>query len=61
MDPGSGTGKGKIEERLEREVMRTIKGSKIRRNGSADGPACLIAQDDGDHVLKLGSELRPAT
>ena len=48
---------GKIEERFERDVERTIKGSKITRHGSAENPAYLIKQDDGDQVLKLGSEL----
>lgn len=54
---GSGKGTGKIKERFEREVTRTLKGSEITRNGSADNPAYLIEQDDGDEVLKLGSEL----
>ena len=54
---GSGEGFGKIEERFERKVTRTITGSAITRHGSADNPAFLIRQDDGDQVLKLGSEL----
>lgn len=57
---GNGEGKGQIEERFEREVERTIKGSKISRNGSKDDPAYLIKQEDGDSVLKLGSELEAA-
>ena len=55
---GSGTAKGKVSERFDRKVQRTIKGSKIVRNGSKDDPAYLIEQDDGDRVLKLGSELK---
>ncbi|NTZ42603.1 HVA1 family protein [Altererythrobacter sp. SALINAS58] len=55
---GSGEGTGKISERFTRDVERTIKGSKIKRNGSQDDPAYLIKQDDGDEVLKLGSELK---
>lgn len=55
---GTGTTTGKIEERFEREVERSIKGSKIKRNGSSDDPAYLIRQDDGDEVLKLGSEVQ---
>lgn len=51
------TAEGKVEERFERAVQRTIKGSKIERNGSPDDPAYLIKQDDGGRVLKLGSEL----
>lgn len=47
---GNGEGEGKIAERFEREVSRTIKGSK-------EDPAFLIEQDDGGKVLKLASEL----
>ncbi|NNC60541.1 MAG: DUF2945 domain-containing protein [Erythrobacter sp.] len=55
---GSGTGTGKVKERFEREVTRTLQGSKITRNGDKDNPAYLIEQDDGSEVLKLGSELQ---
>lgn len=54
---GSGTADGKVVERFERRVQRTLKGTKIIRNGSKKNPAFLIEQDDGDKVLKLGSEL----
>lgn len=57
---GSGTACGQIEERFEREVSRTIKGNEVTRDGSEDNPAYLIKQDDGDKVLKLGSELSAA-
>ncbi|WP_066555357.1 DUF2945 domain-containing protein [Croceicoccus bisphenolivorans] len=57
---GNGTATGQISERFEREVERTLKGSTITRNGSADNPAYLIRQEDGDEVLKLGSELEAA-
>ena len=57
---GNGTGEGKVEERFEREVTRTLKGSEITRKGDKDNPAYLISQDDGDKVLKLGSELEAA-
>ena len=53
----SGTATGKIEERFDRRVQRTIKGSKIVRNGTADNPAYLVEQEDGGRVLKRGSEL----
>ena len=56
-DWGSGSARGKIKERFEREVTRTLKGNEVTRKGDADDPAYLIAQDDGDEVLKLGSEL----
>lgn len=55
---GSGTAKGKIKDRFEREVTRTLKGSEVTRDGSEDNPAYLIRQEDGDEVLKLGSELQ---
>jgi len=60
-DWGNGTGEGKIVESFEREVERTLKGSKVKRNGSEDDPAYLIRQDDGDEVLKLHSEIRKAS
>jgi hypothetical protein len=53
----NGTAEGKIKERFDRRVQRTIKGSKIVRNGSKDDPAYLIEQEDGTKLLKLGSEL----
>ncbi len=54
---GDGSAEGKIAERFERRVERTIKGSRIVRNGSENDPAYLVEQSDGDEVLKLGSEL----
>lgn len=57
---GSGKGTGKIAERFERDVTRTIEGSEITRKGSEDDPAYMIHQEDGGRVLKLGSELSAA-
>ncbi len=57
---GDGEAEGKIEERFERDVTRTIKGSEITRKGDSDNPAYLIKQEDGDKVLKRGSELSAA-
>ena len=54
---GSGTAEGKIAECFDRRVQRTIKGTKVVKNGTADNPAYLIEQEDGDKVLKRGSEL----
>jgi hypothetical protein len=48
---------GKVKERFDETVERTIKGSPITKHGSRDNPAYLIEQDDGDQVLKLRSEL----
>ena len=45
---------------FERHVERTIEGSLIRRNGSADDPAFLIETDNGGQVLKLRSEIDAA-
>jgi len=56
-DWGNGTAKGQIRERFEREVTRTLQGSEITKQGSEDNPAYLIKQEDGDEVLKLGSEI----
>ena len=57
---GNGEGNGKIEERFERRVQRTFKGNKVVKNGTEDNPAYIIEQDDGDKVLKRGSELHDA-
>ncbi len=59
-DWSGGTAAGRIKDRYERKVTRRIKGSEVTRNGDADNPAYLIVKDDGDEVLKLASELRPA-
>ncbi len=55
---GGGTGTGTIKERFTSDVERTIKGSKVSRKASSDEPAYLIEQEDGDRVLKSGSELK---
>ncbi|WP_232493002.1 DUF2945 domain-containing protein [Novosphingobium kaempferiae] len=54
---GTGTATGKIAERFERRVSRTIAGKRIVRNGSHDNPAYLVEQEDGARALKSGSEL----
>lgn len=57
---GTGVGYGKIGERFEIHVERTIKGALISRNGSPDDPAFLIHAENGGDVLKLASELDAA-
>ncbi|WP_223648507.1 DUF2945 domain-containing protein [Hymenobacter psoromatis] len=57
---GTGTATGKIESIHKEHTTRKIKGSDITRNGTADDPALLIVQENGDKVLKLQSEVRPA-
>ncbi|WP_406830058.1 DUF2945 domain-containing protein [Pedococcus sp. KACC 23699] len=54
---GQGTAEGKISEVHHDSVSRTVKGSKITRNGTDDDPAYVIEQEDGTTVLKLRSEL----
>ncbi|WP_176590913.1 DUF2945 domain-containing protein [Sphingobium sp. EM0848] len=57
---GQGVGCGRIAERFESHVERTIEGTVIRRNGSNRNPAYLVTTDSGGEVLKLGSELSAA-
>jgi len=54
---GNGTGEGKVTERFTEKVTRTIDGTEVTRNATADEPAFLIEQDDGDRVLKSSTEL----
>lgn len=58
LELGHGTAQGKITDKFEKRVQRTIKGAKVVKNGTADNPAYLIEQEDGDKVLKRGSELK---
>ena len=57
---GTGTATGKIESVHKEPIVRTITGSEIHRNGSADDPALVIVQDNGDKVIKLQSEVKAA-
>ncbi len=57
---GKGTATGTIVETFTRKVTRTIKGTEVTRNASKGEPAYLIAQEDGDQVLKSGSEIEKA-
>ncbi|WP_225206408.1 hypervirulence associated TUDOR domain-containing protein [Novosphingobium huizhouense] len=54
---GAGSAEGKVADVFERRVSRTIKGKRITRNGTADNPAVLVEQADGDKALKRASEL----
>ncbi|MES1925358.1 DUF2945 domain-containing protein [Salinisphaera sp. T31B1] len=54
---GDGTAEGRITQIYTERVEKMIKNSKIVRKATPDNPAYLIEQDDGDRVLKLGSEL----
>ena len=57
---GTGTATGKIESLHKESITRSIKGSDITRHGTPTDPALLIVQDNGDKVLKLQSEVKPA-
>jgi hypothetical protein len=54
---GAHKAEGRIAESFTRDVTRTIKGERVKRKASADEPAYLVAQEDGDRVLKSHSEL----
>ncbi|HEX8058786.1 MAG TPA: DUF2945 domain-containing protein [Novosphingobium sp.] len=56
----TGSAEGEVVERFERRVSRTLKGKRIVRNGTAENPAYLLRQQDGDKALKRGSELEKA-
>lgn len=57
---GSGRAEGRVVERHESAITRTIDGSEITRRGTTDNPALIIEQDDGTRVLKLQSEVERA-
>lgn len=49
---------GKVAAIFTRRVQRTIAGTRIVRNGTAEEPVYLIEQADGGRALKSQSELR---
>ena len=57
---GQGVGRGRVADRFDRHVEKTIEGALIRRNGTAKNPAYLVQTDSGSEVLKLASELSRA-
>ena len=54
---GNGTASGEVTERFTSSVTRKLKGTEVTRHASADDPAFLIEQSDGDEVLKSHSEI----
>jgi hypothetical protein len=54
---GQGKATGKVIKSSLKKIQKTIKGSKIIRNGTPQNPAYLIEQENGAQVLKLHSEL----
>ena len=57
---GPGEGSGTRQTKYTSRVTRKVKGKEITRNASEEEPAYLIHQEDGDRVLKSGSELHRA-
>ncbi|RAJ13432.1 hypervirulence associated TUDOR domain-containing protein [Olleya aquimaris] len=55
---GKGTAKGKVEETYTEKITKTIKGTKITREGESGNKALYIKQDDGDYVLKSENEVQ---
>jgi len=55
---GKSEAEGKIVEKHEEPVTKTIKGTKVKRNASKEEPAYEIEQKNGGKVLKSGSELK---
>ena len=56
-DWGNGVAEGYTREIFREKITKTLKGTKVTRNGSDHDPAYLIEQQDGDEVLKLHSEI----
>jgi hypothetical protein len=54
---GQGKATGVVVKSSIKRMQKTIKGSKITRNGTPENPAYLIEQENGTQVLKLHSEL----
>ena len=57
---GSGSATGTIKQIYTDKVTKTIKDAQVTRNATDDDPAYLIEQEDGDRVLKSGSEIKAA-
>lgn len=54
---GPAKASGRAQDVFCDRVTRTLKGTKITRNASKNGPACLILQDHRNRVLKFHPEL----
>ena len=57
---GEGTATGTVQTTYTKEISKTIEGSTITRKGESGNKALYIKQEDGDHVLKLESEVERA-
>ncbi|MBC3786401.1 DUF2945 domain-containing protein [Spirosoma utsteinense] len=54
---GSGKAEGTVAEVHEEAVERTVQGTNVKRNGSADEPALVIKQKNNKKVVKSTSEV----
>ena len=57
---GAHRAEGIVAQKFVKRVKRTIKGKTIVRNASAEEPAYLVRQTDGNRALKSQSELTRA-
>jgi len=57
---GNGIAKGTVKSTFTKKVTRTIEGNEVTRDGEEGNKALYIEQEDGDHVLKLESEVERA-
>lgn len=55
---GNGTATGTVQSTFTKKVTRTIEGNEVTRKGESGNKALYIEQDNGDHVLKLESEVQ---
>ncbi len=54
---GNGYGEGVVQSVFTKRTTRKIDGSEVTRDGTEDNPAYYVKVEDGNNVLKLGSEL----
>lgn len=57
---GNGTAEGTVQETYISKTTKTIKGTKVTREGKKGNKALYIEQNDGDHVLKSENEVERA-
>jgi len=55
---GTGMATGKIEEVHKEPITRKLKGHAVTRHGTAENPAFVIVQPNGDRAVKLKSEVQ---
>lgn len=55
---GNGLAEGTVKSVHTEPTSITSKGKTIKRNGTAENPAIVIAHKSGNNVLKLASEIQ---